>query len=43
MMAPEIPDERPLVRPVFLILVCAGYVSVVFLFFLMFRTVIFPS
>jgi hypothetical protein len=37
------PDERPLLRPLFVILLCTGYLYVAFFFFLMFRTILLPE
>jgi hypothetical protein len=37
------PDQRPLLRPLFVILLCTGYVYVPFFFFLMFRTILLPD
>jgi hypothetical protein len=42
-MSPQPPDERPLWRPLFVILLCTGYVFVAFFFFFMFRTILLPE
>jgi hypothetical protein len=43
MTSSQSPDERPLVRPLFALLVCAGYVYAAFFLFFMFRTIILPE
>ena len=43
MIESQSPDQRSAVRVIFAILLCAGFVYVVFFFFLMFRTVLFPD
>jgi hypothetical protein len=37
------PDERPFSRPVFVLLVCAGYAYAAFFFLFMFRTILLPE
>jgi hypothetical protein len=43
MIPPQSPDRGPLMRLLFAILLCAGFLYVAFFFFLMFRTVLFPD
>jgi hypothetical protein len=37
------PNERPLMRPVYVLLLCAGYAYVAFFFLFIFRTILFPE
>jgi hypothetical protein len=42
-MTSDSPEARPLMRPVYALLLCAGYVYVIFFFLFMFRTILFPD
>jgi hypothetical protein len=43
MMSSQTPAQQSSSDPLFLALICAGYLGVAFFFFLMFRTVVLPG
>ena len=43
MMSSQTPAQHSFSNPLFVALICAGYLGVAFFFFLMFRTVVLPG